>query len=167
MLLAYRQKRGLPAGWREIMPIANCPSCAASLRISEHLAYARLHCPRCRVAIIVKPVKKKLSQSPELPAPELPPAVPTAEANWAQPDESVSYYEERSEPPLWFYKELGKEKGPVSFEALAQLAAENEIGPETRVRQGTSQAWIIADKVPGLFGNGGQKARPGAKPSSP
>ncbi len=136
------------------MPIASCPSCAASLRISEHLVYARLHCPRCRVAIVLKPVKKKSAPQPEVPMAqpvEEPQSVPTREASWTQPDENVSYYEEQAEPQPWYYKELGKERGPISFAALARLAAENEIGPETRVRPGSSPDWVIADKVPGLF----------------
>jgi hypothetical protein len=133
------------------MPIASCPSCAASLRISEHLVFARLHCPRCRVAIVLKPVKKKSAPQPETPVVEEPQSPQTREPSWAQPDENVSYYEEQSDPQLWFYKELGKEKGPLTFASLAQLAAANEIGPETRVRQGSSPNWVIADKVPGLF----------------
>src|SRR5438094_10021388 len=102
------------------MPIATCPSCAASLRISDLLVYAKLHCPRCRVAIILKPVKKKHAPTPELPVEEKAAALPAAEGNWAQPDENVSYYEERTPEQPWFYKELGKQRGPVSFAALAQ-----------------------------------------------
>jgi DNA-directed RNA polymerase subunit RPC12/RpoP len=146
------------------MPIASCPSCGASLRISQHLVYARLHCPRCGVAILLKPVKKKLPPSPELQPAEESQALPTREANWAQPDENVSFYEERPEPQPWFYKELGKEKGPLSYEALVRLAAEKDIGPETRVRQSGSQEWVIACKVPGLFVNEDKKASTGTKP---
>ena len=145
------------------MPIASCPSCAASLRISQHLVYAKLHCPRCRVAILLKPVKKKLPPSPEVLPAEESQAFPTREANWAQPDENVSFYEERPEPQHWFYKELGQEKGPLSYEALVRLAAEKEIGPETRVRQSNSPEWVIACQVPGLFVNEDKDASPGTK----
>jgi hypothetical protein len=116
---------------------------------------------------MLKPVKKKLSPAPELPAEEEAQTAPAVEANWTQPDENVSYYEERTEPQAWFYKELGKERGPVSFETLAQLAADNEIGPETRVRKGSSPDWVIADKIPGLFSIAGTKARSQTKPNPP
>jgi hypothetical protein len=123
-----------------------------------------MNCPRCKAAIILQPVKKKNAPVPEVPPAEESQAPTTGAASWTQPDENVSYYEERTEPQEWFYKELGKERGPVSFETLVRLAAENEIGPETRVRRSDSQDWVIAVKVPGLFGKRGDGARKGAKP---
>ncbi len=142
------------------MPLVVCPSCTAKLRISEKLAGKRLLCPKCSTKIILTPVKRKAAAPVAEPAP--PPPAPVAadeqplDARWSQPDAEVPFFEVEGppEPPAgadWFYKELGKERGPVPFATLVRFAREDEIGPETWVRQGTAGNWVVAVKVKGLF----------------
>jgi hypothetical protein len=51
----------------------------------------------------------------------------------------------------WRYKLLGVENGPVSFEALFQLAHSSVIGPDDEVREGEAGEWMPAGSIVGLF----------------
>ena len=51
----------------------------------------------------------------------------------------------------WFYSQAGQQKGPVSREALGQLAANGPIGPADLVWTAGMPAWQPAGQVAGLF----------------
>ncbi|RLS56926.1 MAG: DUF4339 domain-containing protein [Planctomycetota bacterium] len=50
----------------------------------------------------------------------------------------------------WFYKLLGEETGPLTFQALRELAADGHLASEDEVRTSTS-SWRLARDVPELF----------------
>jgi hypothetical protein len=60
----------------------------------------------------------------------------------------------------WYYKELGKEIGPLTVSELRRLAKQCDMGPETIVRKGTHGQWVPACKVKGLLA--GMPAQPTA-----
>lgn len=51
----------------------------------------------------------------------------------------------------WYLKHNGKTAGPVTSSQLKQLAAQDKITPQTRLRTGDDGDWIRASKVKGLF----------------
>jgi membrane protein YdbS with pleckstrin-like domain len=53
----------------------------------------------------------------------------------------------------WYVSKSGKTHGPYSSQQLAQLAAEQKIGPQTEVRMGEDGKWAPAVQVKGLFGH--------------
>lgn len=62
--------------------------------------------------------------------------------------------EDVSSSPLdlkWYYKELGRAKGPVSWMMLRSLAERDEIGPETLVKRSSDRDWMLATTISGLF----------------
>lgn len=50
----------------------------------------------------------------------------------------------------WFYKLLGEEAGPLTFQALRELAADGHLVSEDEVRTSTT-SWRLARDVPELF----------------
>jgi GYF domain 2 len=59
--------------------------------------------------------------------------------------------DEKPESEHWYYKELGKVKGPLSSLMIRSLVSRGEIGQETWVLEGLNGKWLPAVKVPGLF----------------
>lgn len=53
----------------------------------------------------------------------------------------------------WFYKLLGEETGPVTFDALRDLARDGHLGEEDEVRTSMSR-WTLARDFPELFYEG-------------
>lgn len=51
----------------------------------------------------------------------------------------------------WYLLSKDGPKGPVSSSTLKKLAEKGTIQPTTKVRQGTSETWVPASKVKGLF----------------
>lgn len=54
----------------------------------------------------------------------------------------------------WYYGQGGQQKGPVSREALGQLAASGQLGPRDLVWTAGMPAWQPAGSVPGLIAAG-------------
>jgi hypothetical protein len=51
----------------------------------------------------------------------------------------------------WFYQLMGTTVGPLSLENLRADALDGTIAPDTLIRHGDRGAWVLADKLPGLF----------------
>ncbi|PQO27592.1 hypothetical protein C5Y96_18875 [Blastopirellula marina] len=51
----------------------------------------------------------------------------------------------------WYYKQDGKQYGPVDSRTLKQLADEGKIHPNTLVMREGQEKWVKAEKVKGLF----------------
>lgn len=51
----------------------------------------------------------------------------------------------------WFLRMAEGERGPISSEALKQLALEGQVTPESSVKKGASGNWVPASRVKGLF----------------
>jgi hypothetical protein len=58
------------------------------------------------------------------------------------------------DPPAWFYRHDGDEKGPVPFSSLRDLADGGQLAPADPVRLIDDAAWTRAGDVPGLFPGG-------------
>lgn len=56
-----------------------------------------------------------------------------------------------AESDNWYYKLLGEEFGPVSFEGLSDMAHAGSLHRDDDVRQGDRGVWARADTVAGLF----------------
>ena len=72
----------------------------------------------------------------------------------------------------WFVKINNAERGPLSPEALKQLAVEGKVTPDSFLKKGASGTWLRASHVKGLFPMAaGQPvaatAQPSPKPVSP
>lgn len=63
----------------------------------------------------------------------------------------------------WFFKAMGQEVGPVSSAQLRSQALAGTIAADTWVRHGADGKWVLAERVKGLFAEGGQAK--GATPS--
>lgn len=50
-----------------------------------------------------------------------------------------------------FYQTAGQQSGPVDSRELRRLAEAGIVRPDTLVRQGTSNPWVRAEQVRGLF----------------
>jgi hypothetical protein len=64
----------------------------------------------------------------------------------------------------WFCRIAGREIGPLSSEQLKTMAANGQILPNDRVRQGATANWTPADDVEGLFPARAELPPPGVKP---
>jgi|GEM_PF-2828003 len=53
----------------------------------------------------------------------------------------------------WYFRTIGQEFGPLTFEELAHRAQQGEVGPDDDVRQGPRGNWFAASEVVGLFGS--------------
>ena len=51
----------------------------------------------------------------------------------------------------WFYRIAGVESGPVSFDAITNLAQSGQISPRDELRRGHQQDWQPASDIVGLF----------------
>ena len=65
---------------------------------------------------------------------------------------------------LWYYKMLGDETGPLTFNALRELFVDGHISTDDEVRLSTS-SWLPAKQVPGLCGPA-EMSQPAAKPEA-
>lgn len=61
----------------------------------------------------------------------------------------------------WFYQVMGNPVGPVSSAELRNLAQHGAISRDTLVRKAPGSAWVLAERVQGLF------APPNLSPPSP
>lgn len=50
----------------------------------------------------------------------------------------------------WYYKELGRMRGPVSTPELVAMLSRGDIGPETSVLHHSIGRWVPACRVRGL-----------------
>ena len=51
----------------------------------------------------------------------------------------------------WYYRDSGREFGPMTAQDLRNKALSGQIRPETHVRKGAEGNWILAQQVRGLF----------------
>ena len=51
----------------------------------------------------------------------------------------------------WYYRDSGRESGPMTAQDLRNKALHGQIKPETHVRKGAKGAWVLAQNVRGLF----------------
>ena len=51
----------------------------------------------------------------------------------------------------WFYQVMGNQVGPVSSVELRNLAQRGAISRDTLVRKAPGSAWVLAERVQGLF----------------
>lgn len=51
----------------------------------------------------------------------------------------------------WFYKTLGQEWGPVSFDEIVELAKAEQLAPSDEVRGSRDAPWVPAGSIVGLF----------------
>jgi hypothetical protein len=51
----------------------------------------------------------------------------------------------------WFYQVMGNQIGPVSSAELRNLAQQGAISRDTLVRKAPGSAWVLAERVQGLF----------------
>ncbi len=51
----------------------------------------------------------------------------------------------------WFAEVLGQEIGPFPFEELVHLVANEEVGPEDKIRHTIQGEWMVAGDIAGLF----------------
>ncbi len=68
---------------------------------------------------------------------------------------------------MWHYAVGGQQGGPVSWDALRQMAAARQIGPQDLVWQQGTPNWQPASAVQGLFDSDVAPARPGYPPPYP
>ncbi len=61
----------------------------------------------------------------------------------------------------WYHQTGGQQSGPVDSRELRRLAEAGIVRPDTLVRQGTSNPWVRAERVHGLF----QRSTPAPSPS--
>jgi len=68
----------------------------------------------------------------------------------------------------WYYAKDGQQKGPVSFEELAQIASNGGLNPtKDLVWNQSMKDWVIAGQVPGLCTPLAGTTSPPADPSNP
>ena len=69
----------------------------------------------------------------------------------------------------WFYQNKGQQSGPVDSRELLRLAEAGIVRPDTLVSQGTSNPWVRAERVQGLFRQStpASSSSPGASPPGP
>jgi hypothetical protein len=51
----------------------------------------------------------------------------------------------------WYYRLLGTEFGPVSFDLIFERARGGDLKPDDELRHGSEREWVRADSVVGLF----------------
>lgn len=51
----------------------------------------------------------------------------------------------------WYYRVLGEEFGPVSFDTVGELAQKGLLSPGDEVRDGEKGPWVAAESIVGLF----------------
>ena len=51
----------------------------------------------------------------------------------------------------WYYRDSGREVGPITAQDLRKKALGGQISPETHVRKGKDGTWTLARNVKGLF----------------
>ena len=66
----------------------------------------------------------------------------------------------------WYVRIGNAERGPISSEALKQLALEGRVTPETPLKKGAAGDWVPASRVKGLFGPPVASAIPPSMPAS-
>ncbi len=66
----------------------------------------------------------------------------------------------------WFVRMAGGERGPISSEALKQLALEGQVTPESSVKKGNSGNWVPAGRVKGLFASTADQIGPPPMPQA-
>lgn len=51
----------------------------------------------------------------------------------------------------WYYRVLGEEFGPVSFDTVGELAQKGLLSPNDELRDGEKGPWVAAESIVGLF----------------
>ena len=51
----------------------------------------------------------------------------------------------------WFWRVMGTDSGPVSFQELHDMALGGVLAPDALVRMGPAGEWVSADRIQGLF----------------
>jgi GYF domain 2 len=103
-----------------------CPRCGLRIRVFRG-AGPKVDCPSCGKTLKIVPRSRAPTRLPAAPRNQGPRDI-----------------------EQWYYRVLGVEVGPLSFQSLRAHLRARRLGPDAQVRMGAGGRWVLAERVQDL-----------------